>query len=231
MPNSTGIFHLYSDTTKFAMRSTLYQIQNGKPKLIAYTSKRLKNYSITELELCGLAINIASFSHLLNRVDFDEIVNHLALTQKFKSKAELATARIRRLLELISSFSFNLYYIKGKDMILRDFLSRQKHNNSNPHEIIPICFNMHNILHERYYDIGKSEKYLVQMQSQTNSSGIKLPKVHGVRIWILTYQPEKQNIKALKGNEISQEKPRIGQAGAMRRRKSPFNQTTAAETS
>ena len=49
------------------MGSTLYQIQNGKSMLIAYASKRLsevaKNYSITELEMCGLAINIASFVH------------------------------------------------------------------------------------------------------------------------------------------------------------------------
>ena len=35
LPNSTGWFHLYSDTSKFAMGSALYQIQNGKPKLIA----------------------------------------------------------------------------------------------------------------------------------------------------------------------------------------------------
>ena len=33
-------------------------------------------------------------------------------------------------------------------MILSDFLSRQKHDDSYPHEIIPISFNMHNILHE-----------------------------------------------------------------------------------
>ena len=68
-PNKTGRFHLYSDNSKFATGSALYQIQNGKPKLIACASKRLpeaaKSYSITELELCGLAINIASFSHLL----------------------------------------------------------------------------------------------------------------------------------------------------------------------
>ena len=55
MPNKTGRFHLYSDTSKFATGSTLYQIQNGKPKLIAYVSKRLpeatRSYSITELEL------------------------------------------------------------------------------------------------------------------------------------------------------------------------------------
>ena len=34
-PNKTGRFHLYSDTSKFATSSALYQIQNGKPKLIA----------------------------------------------------------------------------------------------------------------------------------------------------------------------------------------------------
>ena len=93
MPNITGRFHLYSDISKFAMGSALYQIQNGKPNLIAYASKSLletaKNYSLTELELCGLAINIASFSHLLKRVDFDAVVDHLSLIQYIiKSKAE-----------------------------------------------------------------------------------------------------------------------------------------------
>ena len=55
MPNKTGRFHLYSDTSKFATGSALYQIQNGKPKLIAYVSKGLPeatgSYSVTELEL------------------------------------------------------------------------------------------------------------------------------------------------------------------------------------
>ena len=120
----------------------LYQIQNNNPKLITYASKRLpeaaKNYSITELELCGLAINIASFSHLLKRVDFNAIIDHLFLTHISKSKAEPATVRKKRLLELFSSYSFNLYYIKGQDMVLSDFLSRQNNDISNHHEIIPI---------------------------------------------------------------------------------------------
>ena len=67
---------------------------------------------------------------------------------------ELTTARIKRLLEILSSHSFNLYYIKGKDMILSDFLSRKKHDDSNPHEIIPISFNMQRILQTRYYNLG-----------------------------------------------------------------------------
>ena len=175
MPNKTGRFHLYSDTIKFATRSALYQIQGGKPKLIVYTSKRLpeaaRNYSIIELELCGLAINIASFSHLLKRVDFDAIVDHLALTHIIKSKAEPATTRIKRLLELISSYSFNLYYMKGKDMILSDFLSRQGNDDSDPGEIIPISFNAYNILEENRNlgNLGmckKNEgKFLIQMHT------------------------------------------------------------------
>ena len=56
VPNKTGRFHIYSDTSKFATGSALYQIQNGTPKLIAYRSKRLpeaaRSYSITKLG-CG----------------------------------------------------------------------------------------------------------------------------------------------------------------------------------
>ena len=100
------------------------------------------NYSITELEMCGLVINIASFVHLLRKVDFDAVVDHLAKMHIMKSKVEPATTRIKRLLEVLISYSFNLYYIKGKDMILSDFLSRQNVDDSNPHEIIPISFNL-----------------------------------------------------------------------------------------
>ena len=41
MPDKVGRFQLYSDTGKYVTGSAIYQIQNGKPKLIAYASKRL----------------------------------------------------------------------------------------------------------------------------------------------------------------------------------------------
>ena len=183
LPDGKGRFHLYSDTSIYATGSALYQIQNGKPKLIAYASKRLpeaaRNYSITELEMCGLGINIGSFAHLLKKVDFDAIVDHLALVHILKSKTEPATARIKRLLEILSAYSFNLYYMKGKDMILSDFLSRQEIDKSDPHEIIPISFDMKAILNEKYYKTEEEGKYLVQRQSQAKQRGIKVPEVHG----------------------------------------------------
>ena len=112
--------------------------------------------------MCGLAINIASFSHLLKRLDFNAIVDHLALMHIIKSKTEPATTRVKRLFKLISSYTFDLYYIKGKDMILSDFLSRQKHDYSDTHRILPISFNMYGILQEKYYNIGNSVKYVVE---------------------------------------------------------------------
>ena len=56
--------------------------------------------------MCSLGINIASFAHLLKRVDFNAIVDHLALKHIIKSEAELTTTRIKRLLEILSSYSF-----------------------------------------------------------------------------------------------------------------------------
>ena len=129
--------------------------------------------------MCGLAINIASFAHLWKKVDFDAIVDHLALIHILKSKIEPATSRIKRLLEVLSAYSFNLYYMKGKDMILSDFLSRQEIDKSDLHEIIPISFDMKAILNEKYYKIEEEGKYLVQMQSQAKERGIKVPEVHG----------------------------------------------------
>ena len=36
-------------------------------------------------------------------------------------------------------------------MVLSDFLTTQKHDDSNPQEMIPIPFNMSTILQEQYY--------------------------------------------------------------------------------
>ena len=61
-------------------------------------------------------------------------------------------------------------------MVLSNFSSRQKNDHSNPHEIIPISFNMCHILDDSYYN----KKYLIQTRLQAKSSGIKFPEVHGM---------------------------------------------------
>ena len=73
--------------------------------------------------------------------------------------------------------------MKGKDMILSDFLSQQKNDDSDPSEIIPISFNAYRILEEnRKIDVCKNEeKFLIQMYSQAkiqnqNQNQIQNPK-------------------------------------------------------
>ena len=55
LPKAEGRFILYSDTSIEGIGSSLWQIQEGKPKLIGYASKTLpeacSRYSVTELEM------------------------------------------------------------------------------------------------------------------------------------------------------------------------------------
>ena len=100
------------------------------------------------------------------------------------------------------------------------FLPRQKNNDSNPHEIIPISFNMCQVLDDKYC----SEKYLIQTRSQAKSSGIKLPEVHVMRKNLdPNLKPEKQHAIPKQG---SMERPCIGQgrAGSRKKRSDPINQ-------
>ena len=55
--------------------------------------------------------------------NFDCCVHHLAVTEILKYEAMPTSERIGRLLELFSMYSFNLYHVKGKDVVLSDFLA------------------------------------------------------------------------------------------------------------
>ena len=102
------------------------------------------------------------------------------------------------------------------------FLSRENNDDSNPHKIIPISFNMYQVLHKIYYN---TENYLVQTRSQARSSGIKLPQVHGTgKNLDPNIKPEKQHANSIKG---SIEKPHIGhhRVGLKGKRPDPINQT------
>ena len=108
-------------------------------------------------------------------------------------------------------------------MILSDILSRQKHDDSDPHEITPVSFNMQEVLHAHYYNIHEHEQkmYLIQTRSQTRTSGTVLLQVHGVDKEVdPNVKPEKQIIRPVvtpQSNVSTQSKdqfhvkPRLGQ--------------------
>ena len=135
-------------------------------------------------------------------------------------------------------------------MVLSDFLSRQKTDKSNRHEIIAISFTLKSLAHKHFYRFNsmtgisetETNKYLIQTRSQAKSSGIKVPEIHGVNKGINPHvKPERQRLspilpthsipptnptqpinKGLPTHPIP--KPRIGQGRAGLRRKIRTNQ-------
>ena len=104
LPKAEGRFILYSDTSIEGTGSSLWQIQDGKPRLIGYASKTLpeacSRYSVTELEMTGLLVNMNLWKNLLKHREFDAAVDHVAVAQIMKAKTEPATTGIMRLIAL-----------------------------------------------------------------------------------------------------------------------------------
>ena len=198
LPKAEGRFILYSDTSIEGTGSSLWQIQEGKPKLIGYASKTLpeacSRYSVTELEMTGLLVNMNLWKNLLKRREFDAAVDHAAVAQIMKAKTEPATTRIMRLLDRLSAYSFNLYYVKGRDMILSDYLSRHRQKDLDPSELIPISFcclkTYRSIIDNR---IGE-EIFCIKTRASAKASGETVGEVHGAdKPLDPNYKPEHQS--------------------------------------
>ena len=109
-------------------------------------------------------------------------------------------------------------------MILSDFLSRQKNDDSDPSEIIPISFNAYNILEENRkvnvhinFPCKDETKFLIQTCSQAKMSSTEILEVHRVRKELNpNLRPEKQHAMPKKGMT---EELHIGQGRAELRRK------------
>ena len=173
LPKPGGRFILYCDSSRTHTGSSLWQVQEGKPRLIGHASKSLpapaKNYSVTELEMTGMAVNIHLWRHLLHRVEFECAVDHRAIPYIMKAKTHTATTRIMRLLEILSGYAFNLHFVKGKDMKICDLLSRIDVDKGDPGEVIPISLNSFAILNVvRKVTLSTANKLMITTKSRSN---------------------------------------------------------------
>ena len=94
-----------------------------------------------------------------------------------------ATKRILRPLEILSGYALNLYFAKGKDKKIWDFLSRIDVDRGNPGEVIPISFNSFSMLNTiRKVTLYQANKLLVTTRSKKKAEGAMLPPpIHGVQ--------------------------------------------------
>ena len=142
--------------------------------------------------------NMLTWKFWLGKKDFDAAVDHAAIPHIMKAKHAPTTDRIGRLLFGLSHFTFHLYYVKGKDMILCDFLSRVAADGGDPMDLVPVAFNTFTILKERYSHMAEFKTMMAELKVMTRvqraAAGIAAPPpVHGANKGVdPNLKPEKQ---------------------------------------
>ena len=202
MPNDKGHFVLVSDTSTVGCGATLYQKIDGQYRVVAYYSKKLpeavRRYSISELELTGILANISAFKHILRNVNFTVFCDHSALVHIIKAKREPPTLRLQKLVEHLMDYKFSIKFLKGKEMFVTDFLSRNPDNDTDsPNEIIPIAFILKDAtmewdetrpltkkrqrLVDRHHCSKCEDSLLVMTRSMTKSQGAEIPQMYPLK--------------------------------------------------
>ena len=98
-----------------------------------------------------------------------------------------------RLLDRLFAYSFNLYYVKGRDMILSDYLSRHRQKYLDPSELIPISFCCLKTYKSFIDDKIGEEIFCVKTRASAKASGETVGEVHGAdKPLDPNYKPEHQ---------------------------------------
>ena len=189
LPTRTGIYILEIDSSREGTGAVLKQMQNGTERIIAFNSKKLsnaaQNYSVSELELTGILINLQCFKTLLGNRHFYVTTDHKSLLGLLKSKSAPPTARLAKLVEKLLAFDFSLSYKKGSTLIVADYLSRNLIDTDDPNsKATKIAFlEMSKAQAEATLDsllIDDKQAISALTRSQAKQQNITVPAVHKI---------------------------------------------------
>jgi hypothetical protein len=117
---------LHTDASSEGYGAILFQIVEGKRRVVAYYSKRTSpaesRYHSYELETLAVVNAVKYFRQYLHGHEFTVVTDCNSL--KCSSKKIDLTPRIHRWWAYLQCFEFNIVYNKGKDMAHVDFFSR-----------------------------------------------------------------------------------------------------------
>ena len=112
----------------------------------------------------------------IHGIEIDVAVDHKAVVQIIKAKHPPCTDRVSVLLGKLLDKPFDLYYVKGKDLILADFLSQIKTDKSDPGKVIPISFlNKQNAENKSHYILNAGRVTRLAAKCE----GLSMPTIHG----------------------------------------------------
>ena len=127
LPEMGKPFALYTDSSDYAIGAVLCQFEDGVPKPVHYLSHQLsktqRKWPILEKECYSIVYALEKFRvYLEGSGKFPIYSDHKPLS--FIESADNKNAKLQRWATKISSFGGQIVYIKGKDNVKADFLSR-----------------------------------------------------------------------------------------------------------
>ena len=167
------------DASNIAIGAVLQQKFNNKLEPLAYFSRKLSSseikYSTFDRELLGIFASIKHFRHFVEGREFTVYTDHKPLTCALESKTDRSPRQTRQL-EYISQFTNDIQYIKGKNNIIADTLSRLPEIN----EIICKNIDFNTLYSEQQKD--KNLQDLISSNSKHSLKEIEIP-VLNLKIW------------------------------------------------
>ena len=126
LPDYSRDFYVETDASGDGVGCALYQVVDGQRRYIQFAASSLKEfqraYSTTGRELVAILFALKSFEPYLKGHHFQLYTDHRALTFLFESKE--ASAHLRRYVQILLDFSFDVVHKPGLDIPLADALSR-----------------------------------------------------------------------------------------------------------
>lgn len=122
---------LSTDASAYGIGACIKHVVKGEEKPIAYASRVLSkaeiNYSMIDKEALAIYFGVKKFEQYLMGREFSIKTDHKPLIAIFGSKKgipSMSASRLQRWSIYLSSFQFKIKYIKGKENVEADALSR-----------------------------------------------------------------------------------------------------------
>lgn len=166
-PNST--YYLQTDSSGFAIGGELYQLdEQGDHHVIGFISKALRGpelkWTTSEQELWAIIYALHKFETYLRGVHLIIRTDHQALT--FLKSWKMYSGRLTRWILYLNQFNFTVEYVKGKENIGPDILSRYSCDAENVQEEKNTCPEIAAFAVKSRQQIRKYLENIIELQKQ-----------------------------------------------------------------
>lgn len=181
-PDPRQPYFLQTDSSKVGIAGCLYQLDNeGSECIIGFCSKGLtlpeQQWTVSEQELWAVIYSLKKFETYLRGSQTVIRTDHKSLS--FINNWNLYSARVTRWILYIQQFDYRVEYIKGKDNIVPDILSRYARGAEAVQETRKVCPEIAMFTTRKTKEVAGKLKHIVQLQRDDPELGEIITELGG----------------------------------------------------